>query len=87
MLYRNAPLSAREKAHMKRSKGIKAPWSVNQAPLPVKKVRDYLAPVKSSYVPTVRGRSGCKLSNANRLKVQAKAVQRANFFAELGVHI
>lgn len=55
--------------------------------LPVKKVREYLAPVKQSYVPTVRGRTGCKLNPAVRAMVDARRTRNQAFHRELAAFV
>ncbi len=82
------PLNERQKAHIRRSKGLKKPWSLDSEPHPVKKVREYLAPVDLHFVPSKpRGRSGCRLSHEKRLLLLEKATRRAAWFAELGVRV
>lgn len=88
MLTRQHNLTEREKRYLRTVKQIKASHSVAStldAPKPVKKVRDYLAPVKPSYVPTVRGRTGCKLNPSHRAMVQKKREANQAFHAELRV--
>ena len=87
MQYRHHNLTEREKAYRRRTLGLKKPFSADNPAPAVKKVREYLAPVKPSHVPTVRGRTGCKLSSAKRLMVQQKSAQRREFFASLGVEV
>lgn len=58
---------------------------------PVVKVRDYLAPVKASYVPKGFGRKRhplqCKLSHEKRLVVLERAERNAAFHAELKAEV
>jgi hypothetical protein len=75
-----------QKAHVKRSNGIKTPWSVD-APVSseVKRVREFNAPTKLGSLKARRGR--CVLSHEKRLAIlnasDVKAKARAAFFAEL----
>lgn len=79
------PLSEKQKAHLRRVNGIKVQWSQDRDPPPVKKVREFDAPVKPGFVPAKpRGRSGCRMSAAKRAMVLDRAVRRAEFFASLG---
>ena len=75
-----------QKAHVKRSKGIKTPWSLD-APVSaeVKRVRLFNAPTVFGSLKERRGR--CVLSHEKRLMIlnarEDKAKLRAAFFAEL----
>jgi hypothetical protein len=75
-----------QKAHVKRSNGIKTPWSLD-APVSaeVKRVRTFNAPTVFGSLKARRGR--CVLSHEKRLMIlnraEDKAKLRAAFFAEL----
>jgi hypothetical protein len=75
-----------QKAHVRRSKGIKAPFSLD-TPLSaeVKRVRTFNAPTVFGSLKARRGR--CVLSHEKRLAilnaVDVKAKARVAFFAEL----
>jgi hypothetical protein len=90
------PLTEKQKQFLRRSKGIKAPWSrdgeysssmvyqtrENSSP----KEREYYAPVRANFVPCKpHGKSGCRLSHEKRLILLEKSLKRAAFFASLGV--
>lgn len=78
--------SEKEKAHNRRSKGIKVRWAVDKpGTIEVKKVRDFVAPVSASYAPCrLRGRSGTRLSAAKRAMILRRAEEREKFFASIG---
>ncbi len=87
MLTRQHNLTEREKRHLRKRNHTTQRFSLNTFQPEMKKVREYLAPVKSSYVPTVRGRSGSKLNAATREIIAARRENRKAFFAELGVSV
>lgn len=86
-LYRSGPLTEREKAYLRRSKGIVLPHSaaVGPKPLDVPKEREYLTAVRADYVAPRKRRdgSGSRLSPVIRAMVQRKREANANFHAEL----
>jgi len=75
-----------QKAHVRRSNGIKTPWSVD-APVSseVKRIRAFNAPTVLHGLKARRGR--CVLSHEKRLTIlnarEDKAKLRAAFFADL----
>jgi hypothetical protein len=80
------PLNDKQKRYLRRSKGIKAPFSLDTAPPAFKNVRDYFAPVDANFIPCKpRGRSGCRMSHEKRLLLLTRALDRKAFFASLGV--
>ena len=87
MQYRHHNLTEREKAYRRRTLGLKKPHSADLPAPAMKKVREYLAPIKPDFVPRVRGRTGCKMSEAKRAMVLRRVEARRAFFAELGVSV
>jgi hypothetical protein len=90
MLTRQHALTETEKRALRRKLQVKQAHSlatINNGTVsdhkPVNKVREYLAPVKPSYVPMVRGRTGCKLNPEIRAIVEAKRARNQAFHAEL----
>lgn len=81
--------TTKEKARDNAARGVKQRWAVDEIKvLEVKKVREYLAPMKPSYVPCkLRGRSGTRLSPEKRAMVERRRDDRKAFFAELGVSV
>lgn len=84
----------KEKAAMRRARGVKQRWAVDDAPiLPfgvdvVVPVREFTAPMREDYKPPrLRGRSGTRLNPATRALLAARRVDRKAFFAELGVRV
>jgi len=87
--YRSDPLTEREKAYLRRVKGIVQPHSAAVGPKPSDKPnneREYLAPVKVGFRPAKRG-SGCRMSASVRAMVEQRNEARRAFFAELGVRV
>jgi hypothetical protein len=83
------PKTERQKKYLRTVRGTKLRWSKD---LPTKPYRvqkemlpEYIACSKNFSLPRLRGRSGTRLSEANRLKLQEKLEARRAFFAELGV--
>lgn len=94
MLTRQHNLTDREKRYLRTVKQIKQAHSIatvnhgaTSDAKPVKRERDYLAPVKPSYVPTVRGRTGCKLNPAHRAIVERKRALNAAFHRDLAAFV
>jgi hypothetical protein len=86
MLTRQHNLSDREKRYLKSSKGIKAPFSLatlDDAPVTVKKVREFNAPHSHGHIRNRRALSGCRMSHEKRLLVLERCDKRAAFFAAL----
>ena len=82
------PLTQKQKNFLKRSKGIKAPFSLDTPAAPLKKIRAFNAPRLESYVPCkMRGNSGTRLSHETRLKILQRHEARREFFAGLGVRL
>lgn len=79
----------KEKAAMRRARGIKQRWAADDAPIETSKVIEYRechAPIREDYIPCrLRGRSGTRLSPEKRALVAARREGRKAFFAELGV--
>ncbi len=82
--YRSDPLTEREKAYLRRSKGIVMPFSAATGPAHASKPkeRDYLAP--SNYKPFKRKPGRCVLSPEKRAMVERRKADREAFFASLG---
>jgi hypothetical protein len=80
-------MSAKQKAHARRSNGIKMRWSVDETKASDKpKEREFLLPRRENYKPPrLRGASGSRLAPAKRAMVEARTQNRKAFFAELGV--
>lgn len=86
--YRSEPLSDKEKARLRALNGVKSRWAADQnvKSLEVKKVRDFVAPMKENFKPAKRG-SGCRLSPEKRAMVELRRGKRSAFFASLGVKV
>ena len=86
--YRSDPLTEREKAYLRRVKGIVKPHSASVGPKPSDKPkeREHLAPIKAGFRPAKRG-SGCRMSASVRAMVEQRNEARRAFFAELGVRV
>lgn len=86
-------LSEKQKAYLRRVRGIKKPFSVDaQVSTEVKKVRKFNAPMVRCFVPAKpRGRSGCRLDHGVRLQIlcaaETKLEKRRAFFAAMGVSV
>lgn len=79
------PQSEKQKAFNRRANGIMVRWSQDRDPPAMKKSREFVAPTKPDYVPRKpRGRSGCRLSDAVRAKLNERHAAREAFFASLG---
>lgn len=81
-------LTERQKQYIRRLKGIKKPFSLDTAPAPIKKVREFNAPMVQGFIPCKpRGRSHIRLSHEKRSAILAAAfarhAARQAFFAEL----
>ena len=92
MLTRQHNLSDAEKRALKRFKGIKAPFSQDTvngnmvSVTPVRNWREFNAPMRSGFVPMVRGR-GARMSHEKRLLLLQRNDARRAFFASLGVEV
>ena len=77
-------LMAKARRNYLTSKGVRPRHALDKAPPAVNKSREFLAPVKSSYVaPKPRGRSHVEMGIAARAVLAIKAQKRAEFFASL----
>lgn len=84
-MYRTEPLTEKEKARNRAANGVKARWA-EDAPVTseVKKVREYLAPTTHKISSRKKfGRSGCRMSHANKLALLARCDARTAFFKAL----
>lgn len=80
-----APLSEKQKAFLKRSKGLKGRWSQDQSEVSARpKEREFLTVKRADYLPPrLRGNSGTRLSAELRAAVEARRQARERFFASL----
>lgn len=72
MMYRHHALSEREKAYRRRVLGLKKPHSLDLPAPAIKKVREYLAPVKLGFEPRGFGRKVKGISAAKFAVITAK---------------
>lgn len=85
--YRSDPLTEREKAFLRRSKGIMLPHSAAVGPKPIDKPKErtFIAPVSDGWKPPrkKRGGSGCRMSPEHRAALELHKTQRELFFKAL----
>ena len=78
------PLTEKQKRYLRRLKGIKKPFSLDNPVPAIKKVREFDGPIKAGFVfAKPRGRSGVRMSQAKRALVVQRLNDRAAFFASL----
>lgn len=78
------PLSEKQKRYLRRLKGIKKPFSLDNPVPAIKKVREFNGPMREGFVfAKPRGRSGTRMSNAHRAAMVQRSNERAAFFASL----
>lgn len=85
--YRTDPLTEREKAHLRRSKGIVAAHSAAVGPKPVAKPSDdpkFVAPYTIKTISKRRKFSGSRLNDETRALLEQRKLDRAAFFRALG---
>ena len=84
MMFRNTPMTEKEKAFRRRQLKIKHRFSEDKTEPAFKATREFLTVVRADYVPAKpRGRSGTRLDPRIRELVAQKAARRAAFFASL----
>lgn len=84
----------KEKAAMRRARGVKQRWAADDAPiLPfgvdmAVPVKEFNAPMREDYTPPrLRGRSGTRLNPQIRALIASRRENRKAFFAEMGVRV
>lgn len=79
-------LSEIQKRYNRRAKGIVKPFSAAIGPVETDKPkeRDFLVCMRADFKPArIRGRNGCRLSDAKRAELTAHHAAREAFFASL----
>lgn len=79
------PLNEKQKAHLRRVKGVKARWAQRDEIIPFK-VKEYeVQPLKATFAPKRVGKfgsfSGCKMSPEKRALVVARNSKKAAFMS------